>query len=335
MANDEMAWKHFELGNSYLSECNAQAIVELTKSLEYKHSDPYVIMATYGSLGYAYQFHKEYDKAIPWFTNYIGLLIKTNLKDDLVKAVTERGKCRFLTSDLDNSISDFELALQGEPTNQAIMELLNTAKKQRDARCHNNEISRKHFNLGSECFMEGDNATAIVEFNKAIDCEPTDQNLVFAIYGLLGSAYKYTGEYDKALIYLTKAIEINPQANVIMERGRVYIGKGDFSKSIEDFETVLRMDSTNSEVRELLAETYFQRGNTYSLNGQHDQSIADFDKTIELDPGHARAYVFRGLAYGYKGFLNRTIADLEYSLKLNPNVELANLAWEKLDEAVG
>ena len=76
-------------------------------------------------------------------------------------------------------------------------------------------------------------------------------------YNDRGLIYGKKSEYDVAISYFSKAIEINPK----------------------------------------LSKAYNNRGIAYYFNGQYDQAISDFSRAIEINPRDALAYANRGEAY--------------------------------------
>ena len=74
-----------------------------------------------------------------------------------------------------------------------------------------------------------------------------------------GLALLEDGQYDQAIVYFNKAIEINPR----------------------------------------YAEAYNSRGYVFRKRGQYEKAISDCNKAIEINPRYAEAYNNRGLAYYY------------------------------------
>lgn len=106
-----------------------------------------------------------------------------------------------------------------------------------------------------------------------------DRNgLIAAIYNERGVIYGKSGQYQKAISYLVKAIELN-----------------------------LRY-----------AMAYYNRGNAYLKLGQYNQAISDYTRAIELDPKYALAYYNRGITYAYLGKFEEAKKDLLKAVELNP-----------------
>jgi len=76
------------------------------------------------------------------------------------------------------------------------------------------------------------------------------------------------GQYDRAIAYFNKAIEINPKyAVAYLNRGSAYDGKGQYDKAISDFNKAI-------EINPRFAVAYFNRGFVYDRKGQLDKAIA-------------------------------------------------------------
>ena len=72
----------------------------------------------------------------------------------------------------------------------------------------------------------------ISDYEKILTHEPGNTDILVKI----GSLYKSTGEIDKAIRYLTKALEIDPENyGALNELGHAYALKGDYDRAIDTF----------------------------------------------------------------------------------------------------
>jgi len=66
--------------------------------------------------------------------------------------------------------------------------------------------AQKHKKKAGDYYSQGEKLKAISEFKKAAEIDPTDS----AIFNNIGGIYGELGDYDEALKYLRKALEIDP-----------------------------------------------------------------------------------------------------------------------------
>jgi len=96
-----------------------------------------------------------------------------------------------------------------------------------------------------------------------------------------GSALAKKGEYERAILAFTKAVEIEPT----------------------------------------FAEAYCNRGTVYAEKGEYDLAIADFSKAIDIEPEFAEAYCNRAIAYYYKGEYDKAWLDVHKAESLGAQVQ--------------
>lgn len=119
-------------------------------------------------------------------------------------------------------------------------------------------------------------------------------------------------EYDKAIEYYNKAIELDPDfADAYNNRGIAYRRKGECAKAIEDYNKAIELDPDYSEA-------YYNRGRAYRYLKEYDKAIEDYSKAIELNPEDAEAYNSRGVAYADLKEYGKAIEDFSKAIELNP-----------------
>jgi tetratricopeptide (TPR) repeat protein len=159
---------------------------------------------------------------------------------------------------------------------------------------------------------------------------------------------------DKAIPYLTKALEIHPNyKNAALLLGNAYFYKSDFDAAIKSYERALAIAPEYKEAIKNLAIAYRdggrkageQEGNlekaknyllrsiqlvdtdadayrllgiTYGMAGEHPQAIKYFTKVTEMLPDNASAFVNLGKAYQYYGDDEASRISFQKAIQLDP-----------------
>jgi len=107
-------------------------------------------------------------------------------------------------------------------------------------------------------------------------------------YYSLGNVYYFKGEYNKAIEYLTKAIDLEPKkpknAKYCYSRGINYIWLKEYDKAIADYSKAIKLEDDN-------AKYYDIRGKIYNSLKEYDKAIADHSKAIKLEDDNAKYYL--------------------------------------------
>jgi tetratricopeptide (TPR) repeat protein/uncharacterized RDD family membrane protein YckC len=128
-----------------------------------------------------------------------------------------------------------------------------------------------------------------------------------------GITFANQGQYDQAIAYFDKAIEINPKLVLAYNnRGIAYKEKGQFDQAISDYNKAL-------EINPGYAPAYINRGVAYAEKQKYDEAIADYTEGIQINPRVAGAYLNRGLAYAQgKDEHEEAISDFTKAIEINP-----------------
>ena len=98
-------------------------------------------------------------------------------------------------------------------------------------------------------------------------------------------------------------LSANTRSLTLSNRGLGYLRKGDYDRSITDFNEAIRLDGSN-------AFAYDNRGDAYREKGLYDEAIRDYDAAIRIDRDFASAYLNRALAFEKKGDIERARSEL-------------------------
>jgi tetratricopeptide (TPR) repeat protein len=121
------------------------------------------------------------------------------------------------------------------------------------------------------------------------------------------------GQFPEAIEAYTKALDQRPtDATIYYDRGVAYGRLNRWSDAADDYTLALEHDVN-------MARAYNNRATAYAQQHQYDRAIADFSQAIKREPSGALSYRNRGLAYHDLGRLKDAIQDLTVAIGLDPN----------------
>ncbi|MBU5471539.1 tetratricopeptide repeat protein [Falcatimonas sp. MSJ-15] len=201
------------------------------------------------------------------------------------------------------------------------------------------DSANDYVNLGMTSIALNDNEKALEYFNKAV---AADKKSSTAHKGL-AIAYLNTGNYDKvvgeialvleyadgkvtdlekdALNYRAKAecmlgkyddaiktygilIEVGyKQKNEYFERGKTYLAKGDITKAMEDFKSVIDLDKNDYD-------TYYGIYCALKDAGYEDESIQMIKGTLSINADDAKGYYNKGKTYYILNDMDKCVTEL-------------------------
>jgi class 3 adenylate cyclase/Tfp pilus assembly protein PilF len=125
-----------------------------------------------------------------------------------------------------------------------------------------------------------------------------------------GRALRDTGETDKAVEILTRAIDLNPTADAYNYRGIAHYDQGEYPKAIADYDEAVRLSP-------LFAEAINNRAWTRFKDGDLKPALEDANRAIEIDNGKAYIWDTRGHINEALGSRTAAIADFRTALELD------------------
>lgn len=150
-----------------------------------------------------------------------------------------------------------------------------------------------HTALGQIYFDEKKYKLTVENFEAALKLKPEEMK---NLHWMLGGAYFYTGEYDKAVaesqIALDKSDNKNQFANNIM--GLALCKKGDEVEGRKYYEKALSLDPK-------FADPYVNISTIYNHQGNHEKEIEILQKALKVDKKAMTAYKNLGVAYKTQG----------------------------------
>ncbi len=133
------------------------------------------------------------------------------------------------------------------------------------------------FYLGSCHLALNDPATALIYFDKALELDPTEQD-VPSIYSYMGVSLNEMGEYRKALDVLRNAETYdNERTDIYNSMGFSHFKLKNHDKAIACFKKVLQLDPGS-------AIDYANIASNYRDMGQKEKAIQYYEMALAMDP---------------------------------------------------
>jgi tetratricopeptide (TPR) repeat protein len=148
-------------------------------------------------------------------------------------------------------------------------------------------------------------------------------------YYQLATLFLSRNELDKALQYVSRALEISPDNRYALEtRAHTYIYRGETKKALADLESLYgkKVSNWNHQIVALSKEAEadakdprprFLRGVFFMIKRNFETAATDF--TAAIDAGQRRALVWRALAFQGADDTARAIQDVNAYLAAYPN----------------
>lgn len=172
-----------------------------------------------------------------------------------------------------------------------------------------------YFNLGNLYAEVGDNAMALLAYQRALEINPQHSGVLYN----LGNLYKEQGRLKEALGFYQKALDVNSRlADAYLNMGVIYGRQGDKALEKSFYQKALQADPRNGRAYFNLAfleesggnlpgalelyqksvaydpenaEGYYNIGNIYARLESVDEAISSYLKAVEQDPRHMDALV--------------------------------------------
>ena len=145
--------------------------------------------------------------------------------------------------------------------------------------------------LASSYTSNGDYDRAIAYYSKALDIDPKSPS----IFNNRGVNYEATGNYDKAIADYNEAISLNPNyALAFSNRCSARLKAKEYVRAVNDCDRSVQLDPA-------AVNTYILRANVYREMQKFDDAIRDYDRAIQLDPKSITAIFYQARVYEQAG----------------------------------
>lgn len=135
--------------------------------------------------------------------------------------------------------------------------------------------------------------------------------------------YMYQEDYDHAIEYFTRVIELAPQDSIAyFDRGMAKEMKGDILAAIDDY-------SKQIEVTPNSVDSYFLRAMLWDKLNRRDLAIQDYSKVLELEYDNADAHLMRGIDLKLSRRYQEALDDIGVAISIDP--ERAEYYFERAE----
>ena len=138
-------------------------------------------------------------------------------------------------------------------------------------------IAMEYFTRAYEAQMEGDLREAIRLYNRSLEVCPTAE-----AYTFLGWCFSFLTDYDRAIEYCRKAIEVDPEfGNPYNDIGAYLIEKGKLEEAIPYLQK-----ATQAVRYDSYCFPHYNLGRVYERQGLLNRAREEYQKSLSKDPNY-------------------------------------------------
>ena len=175
------------------------------------------------------------------------------------------------------------------------------------------ETEKVHLREGLRYLRNNEFDKAIKYFKKSINIKENENT-----YFYMGNAYKNKNEYNNAINYYKKAIDLNHKSeSAYYNLGNTYWADGKYEDSKKAYTEVIKINPNNFN-------SYSNLGAIHEILNEHEDSKSAYKMAIEINPNHIDSYL--GLALLYIDNNQFDLAEFQYReiIKIDDNNYEAN-----------
>jgi tetratricopeptide (TPR) repeat protein len=138
------------------------------------------------------------------------------------------------------------------------------------------------------------------------------------LHGGLGVVLLKLGQVDEAIAELNTAAELRRDSSTYVNLGVAMSIKGNDDRAIEYLTEAIQIDPCNAEARFNLGTIYLQRGLL-------EQAVGEYEKAVEAKPDYAKSWSHFGVALARMGRVDEAVEKFRRVVALEPNSPDAHL----------
>jgi Tfp pilus assembly protein PilF len=166
-----------------------------------------------------------------------------------------------------------------------------------------------HNNRGNVFAQRGDEASAIAEYQRAVELSPRYAEA----HNNLGVALARLGRAGDAVPHYQHALSIDPKfADAENNWGIAAVQQGNADEGMKHYRLALAINPAN-------ADAHTNWGNALVRLGRPAEAVRHYEEAVNLRPDHADAHHNWGVALARQGLIAEAIEQFRQALSINPN----------------
>lgn len=149
---------------------------------------------------------------------------------------------------------------------------------------------QKYIAKASDYVQRKDFKGALAEYEEALKIEPNNAKVNL----MAGLASANAGNYDQAIKYNQKSVEIEPTFTAYNNLALIYANRGFYQQSIDAYQKALALNPQSFRA-------WYQLGLVQSANVKFEDAVKSFQKAVEINPQFTDAYLGLGSSYFWSG----------------------------------
>ena len=150
-------------------------------------------------------------------------------------------------------------------------------------------------------------------------------------YQLMGNGYAHVGQFETAINYYQKAIDINPVdaltkqylAKCYNNYGVALRNHGEWDAAIDAYRNALRLMPTLNIARTNLGDAFTQKASTHNEAGELEEAVNAYLELKKLYPNEVHIRNLLGELYLKKGDYADALSAFQYVYNITPNADHA------------
>ena len=207
---------------------------------------------------------------------------------------------------------------------QAFEKALHIAPYHKAARRNLHQLLRAK---GFKALASKDFETATTTFERVLQMAPLDA----PTYQLMGNGYAQAGQFEKAINYYQKSIDLNPVDALTQQNfaqcynnyGVTLRNREKWDEAIDAYRNALRLMPTLQIARTNLSDAFTRKANAHSEAGELDEAAEAYLELQKLHPDEMHIRNLLGELYLKKGDYAEALSVFQHVYNANPNADHA------------